>query len=303
MKIIDAHVHLVQCIAGTGAGGELRSCGQGRGMYADGSTCQLLPAEWNTDQATPERILQVMNENGVERAVLLQGGYLGFQNLYSWQAQQKWPGRFLAAGAYDPCSRNRDGIVRHLFEELGLRVVKFEVSTGSGLMATHPVFALDGDMMEREAAFADEHGLVFVLDIGKLGSPSSQVQALRRLIQRHAGMKFVVCHLLAPKQTQLREMADGLAVLALPNVWFDLASLQHNVRPDQPPYPVTRRFLARAAQTVGTDRLLFGTDTPQNLCQFRYADLVATITEDPALAREQKEAILYHNAMRVFWGE
>ena len=69
MKIIDAHVHLVQCIAGTGAGGELRSCGQGRGMYADGSTCQLLPAEWNTDQATPERILQVMNENGVERAV------------------------------------------------------------------------------------------------------------------------------------------------------------------------------------------------------------------------------------------
>ena len=175
MKIIDAHVHLVQCIAGTGAGGELRSCGQGRGMYADDSTCQLLPAEWNTDQATPERILQVMNENGVERAVLLQGGYLGFQNLYSWQAQQKWPERFLAAGAYDPCSRNRDGIVRHLFEELGLRVVKFEVSTGSGLMATHPVFALDGDMMEREAAFADEHGLVFVLDIGK---PANKCQAL-----------------------------------------------------------------------------------------------------------------------------
>ena len=66
---------------------------------------------------------------------------------------------------------------------------------------------------------------------------------------------------------------------------------------------MTRRFLARAAETVGTDRLLFGTDTPQNLCQFRYADLVATIAEDPALTQEQKEAILYHNAMRVFWGE
>ena len=157
-----------------------------------------------------------MNENGVERAVLLQGGYLGFQNLYSWQAQQKWPDRFLAAGAYDPYSRSRDGIVRRLFEELGLRVVKFEVSTGSGLMANHPVFPLDGEVMEREAAFAQEHGLVFVIDIGKLGSPSSQIQALRRLIRRHAGMKFVVCHLLAPKQTQLREMADGLAALALP---------------------------------------------------------------------------------------
>ena len=303
MKIIDAHVHLVQCIAGTGAGGELRSCGGGRGMYADGSACQLIPPAWNTDQATPERILQVMDEHHVERAVLLQGGYLGFQNLYSWQAQQKWPSRFLAAGAYDPYSRGRDGIVRHLFEELGLRVVKFEVSTGSGLMATHPVFALDGEMMEREAAFADEHGLVFVIDIGKLGSPSSQIEALRRLILRHAGMKFVVCHLLAPKQAELEAMAAGLAALALPNVWFDLASLQHNVRPDTPPYPVTRRFLARAIEVVGADRLLFGTDAPQNLCAFRYADLVATIAEDPALAPEQKECILYHNARGVFWGE
>ena len=290
MKIIDAHVHLVQCIAGTGAGGELRSCGGG------------LPPEWGADQATPERILQVMDAHQVERAVLLQGGYLGFQNLYSWQAQQQWPERFLAAGAYDPYSRNRDGIVRHLFEELGLRVVKFEVSTGSGLMATHPVFALDGEMMEREAAFADEHGLIFVIDIGKLGSPSSQIEALRRLIRRHAGMKFVVCHLLAPKQAELEAMAGGLAALAGPNVWFDLASLQHNVRPDAPPYPVTRRFLARAVETVGAGRLLFGTDAPQNLCNFRYGDLVATIAEDPALAPEQKAAILYHNAKSVFWG-
>ena len=270
-------------------------------MYADRSVCQLLPAGWD-DQATPERILQLMDDHNVERAVLLQGGYLGFQNLYSWQAQQKWPDRFLAAGAYDPYSRSRDGIVRHLFEELGLRVVKFEVSTGSGLMANHPVFPLDGEVMEREAAFAQEHGLVFVIDIGKLGSPSSQIGALRRLIRRHAGMKFVVCHLLAPKHSEMEEMAAGLEALAGPNVWFDLASLQHNVRPDAPPYPVTRRFIARAVETVGAGRLLFGTDAPQNLCQFRYGDLVATIAEDPALAPEQKERILRQNALEVFWG-
>ncbi len=36
MKVIDAHVHLVQCIAGTSAGGEMRSIGGGQGMYADG---------------------------------------------------------------------------------------------------------------------------------------------------------------------------------------------------------------------------------------------------------------------------
>lgn len=303
MNVIDAHVHLVQCIAGTGASGEMRPCGGGRGMYADGSVCQLIPPEWNTDQVTPERVLQVMDENHVERAVLLQGGYLGFQNQYSYEAQQKWPDRFLAAGAYDPYSRSRDAIVTHLFEDLALHVVKFEVSTGSGLMANHAVFALDGEMMEREAAFAQEHGLVFVIDIGKLGSPSSQIPALRRLILRHSGMKFVVCHLLAPKQTELQAMVQGLEALALPNVWFDLASLQHNVRPDQPPFPAARRFIGAAVQTVGADRLLYGTDTPSNLCRFRYQNMVNTIAEDPALAQEQKQQILYGNAKRVFWDE
>lgn len=303
MKIIDAHVHLVQCIAGTGAGGELRSCGGGQGIYADGSVCALIPPAWGTDQVTPERMLELMDAHQVERAVLLQGGYLGFQNLYSWQAQQQWPHRFLAAAAYDPYSRGRDAIVHHLFEEQGIRVVKFEVSTGSGLMATHPVFALDGEVMRREAAFAAEHGLVFVIDIGKLGSPSSQIGALRRLILRHPDMKFVVCHLLAPKQTELAQMTDGLEALHLPNVWFDLASLQRNVRPDELPFPITRRFIARAVETVGAERLLFGTDAPSNLCHMTYQQMVDTIAQDPALAEEQKQMILYENAKKVFWNE
>lgn len=69
MKIIDAHVHLVQCIAGTGAGGELRSCGGGQGIYADGSVCALIPPAWGTDQVTPERMLELMDAHQVERAI------------------------------------------------------------------------------------------------------------------------------------------------------------------------------------------------------------------------------------------
>ena len=301
MKIIDSHVHLVQCIAGTESNGEMRACGGGRGICADGAVYELIPAEWNTDTVTPERVLQVMDEHEVERAVLLQGGFLGFQNIYSWEAQQKYPDRFLAAGAYDPYSRNRDRVVKHLFEDLALHVVKFEVSTGSGLMANHPVFPLDGEMMERELTFAEEHGLVFVIDIGKLGSPSSQIDALRRAILRHPGMKFVVCHLLAPKQSELAEMAAGLEALHLPNVWFDLASLQHNVRPDAAPYPVTRTFIHKAVEIVGAERLLFGTDLPSNLCHYSYAGMVNTVAEDTELTAEQRQRILYDNAREVFW--
>lgn len=36
-RIIDSHAHLVQYIAGTGAGGELRSIGNGMAVYAQWS--------------------------------------------------------------------------------------------------------------------------------------------------------------------------------------------------------------------------------------------------------------------------
>lgn len=301
MKIIDAHVHLVQCIAGTGSLGEMRYCGSGRGCYPDGTTYQLIPPCLGDDQVTPEAVLKEMDANDVEKAVLLQGNFMGFQNLYSYNAMQKYPDRFLAAAAYDPYSRDRDIIVRRLFEDLRISVVKFEVSTGSGLMSNHPTLPLDGDLMEREYAFADEHQLVFVIDIGKLGSESSQIPALRRAILRHPSMKFVVCHLLAPKQSMEQEMCAGLELLSLPNVWFDLASLPHNVRPDAPPFPMTRHFIARAIEIVGTEKLIFGTDLPSALSRHTYRQLIDCIAQDPNLSPAQKECILYHNAQQVFF--
>ena len=51
--------------------------------------------------------------------------------------------------------------------------------------------------MEEAYSYADDKGLVFVIDIGKCNSESWQVEALKKAILRHPGMKFVVCHLLA----------------------------------------------------------------------------------------------------------
>lgn len=301
MKIIDAHVHLVQTIAGTGASGALRAIGGGRVMYDDGASFQMIPPEMGEDQVTPEAVLAVMDAHQVEKAVLLQGNFAGFQNLYSYEAARRYPNRFLAAASYDPFCLRSEGIRRHFFEELGIRVVKFEVSTGSGLMSNHGILPLDGEVMEREYAYADEHGLIFVIDIGKLGSDSSQIPALRRAIMRHPSMTFVVCHLLAPKQGMEGDMREGLCQLKLPNVWFDLASLPNNLR-DTPPFDQARYFTHAAMDIVGADRLIFGTDMPFNLCSATYQSLVDCVLEDQRLSLAQKQAILYDNANRVFFG-
>ena len=108
MKIMDAHVHLVQYIAGTGAGGELRFVGNGMAQYASGEQFLMLPEEFSDGIVTAEDILKKMDENNVERTVLLQGNYFGFQNLYSMEAAKKYPNRFKAAASYDPFCRKKN---------------------------------------------------------------------------------------------------------------------------------------------------------------------------------------------------
>ncbi len=56
-------------------------------------------------------------------------------------------------------------------------------------------------------------------------------------------------------------------------------------------------------ETVGAERLLFGTDAPSNLCHMTYQQMVDTIARDPALAEEQKQMIFYEYANKVFWNE
>lgn len=131
MKIIDAHVHLVQCICGFGSRGELRAIGEGKARYADGSVISLIPPELGEYDVTPEKVITLMDQEQVEKAVILQGNYLGFQNEYALMAEKKYPDRFRAAITYDPFCRNKKLILENLVEKQGARIVKFEVSTGS----------------------------------------------------------------------------------------------------------------------------------------------------------------------------
>lgn len=301
MKIIDAHAHVVQCIAGTGSQGELRPCGGGKAVYATGNMFQILPPEIGEYDAAPEALLRVMDAHGVDKAVLLQGNYFGFQNLYTYEAVKKYPDRFTGAASYDPFSFQAEKIKAHLFDELGFRIVKFEVSSGSGLMANHPPVDLDGDVMHQCYRHAADRSLIFVIDVGKPRSVSWQVDALSRAVRRYPGMKFVVCHLLAPQLGDGELLKESLGKLALPNVWFDLAALCLNSRPEEFPYPTARGYVKDAVDIAGADRLLWGSDMPSAMTRDSYRHFIDFIALHPDLRAEDKEKILSTNAERLFF--
>ena len=301
MKIIDAHVHLVQYICGFGSRGELRAIGGGKAMYADGSVLNLIPPELGEYTVTPESVIALMDREGVEKAVILQGNYLGFQNQYALDAMHKYPDRFQAAVTFDPFCRNKKLILENLVDKQGAKVLKMEISTGSGLMAAHETLPLDGKIMEEVYEYADQKNMVCVMDIGRVEMESYQPEALRRAILRHPNMKWVVCHVLAPQKGGEARMEDDLRLLNLPNVWFDFAAIATNVnRGEAYPFPAAQEVVRRAKGVVGADRMMFGTDIPSTLTRQSYRHMVEYAL--PLFTEAEQEKVYYDTANMVYFG-
>ena len=301
IKIIDAHAHVVQCIAGFTSRGELRAAGGGNAVYADGSTFKMIPDGMGEASVSGEDLLKVMNENNVEKAVLLQGQFFGFQNEYTAQVVRKYPDRFVGAGAYDPYCVNAEAVKKHLFKQLGFKIVKFELSNGSGLMAYHQPIDINGEIMRKEYAYACDDGLTVTVDIGRPRNCCWQPEALAQAAKDFPQLKFVVCHLLAPQINDNELLKQTLGKLALPNVWFDLAALAANQKPETYPYPTAVKHLQTAKEVVGTDRLMFGSDMPSTLCRDTYAHLTNYITESGVFTESELEKVMYSTANALYF--
>lgn len=302
MKIIDAHAHVVQYIAGFTSRGELRGVGGGRARYADGSEFQMIPEKFG-GSFTADDMISVMDGNGVEKAVLLQGQFFGFQNEYTAEAVKKYPNRLIGAGSYDPFCAKAEDVKRRLFKELGFKAVKFEVSNGSGLMAYHLPIDLDGEVMNACYRHAADNGLTVVMDIGRPRNCCWQVDALAAVVKKYPSVTFVICHLLAPQRTDVAILGGALSKLARPNVYFDLASLASNQQPETYPYPTAVEHLETAKRMVGSDRLMFGTDMPSNLCRDTYAHLTDYIKLSGVFTEKELDDIFYNTANAVYFGK
>ena len=302
MKIIDAHAHVVQYIAGFTSRGELRGVGGGRARYADGSEFQMIPEKFG-GSFTADDMISVMDGNGVEKAVLLQGQFFGFQNEYTAEAVKKYPNRLIGAGSYDPFCAKAEDVKRRLFHELGFKAVKFEVSNGSGLMAYHLPIDLDGEVMNACYRHAADNGLTVVMDIGRPRNCCWQVDALAAVVKKYPSVTFVICHLLAPQRTDVALLGGALSKLARPNVYFDRASLASNQQPETYPYPTAVEHLETAKRVVGSDRLMFGTDMPSNLCRDTYAHLTDYIKLSGVFTDRELEDIFYNTANAVYFGK
>ncbi|NLE14374.1 MAG: amidohydrolase [Spirochaetales bacterium] len=297
MSYIDAHAHIFEQLCGFGADGELRALPDGKAVWATGEVIDLIPPSYGDTTFPAGRLLEIMDAHHVEKAVLLQGGFLGFANHYLQETAMQYPTRFAVAATFDPYCRNARKILDNLHKSFS--IFKFEMSTGCGIMGSRPDFALDNNLMMGFYEQIEAKKGVLVFDLGSPGDGSHQPTTIRNIAKQFPTLEVVICHLASPRRQHKTELTDALQTMKAENIHFDLAALHHKVRPEAYPFPTAQQFIALAKDIVGADHLMWGTDVPSTLVQYSYDQL---LDYQLALFSEKEQKVVFHdNAQRLYF--
>jgi predicted TIM-barrel fold metal-dependent hydrolase len=299
--VVDAHAHVIERLAGQGRMGESRAVGNGVARWIGGQESKLIPDSWGDTSFTHERLVQVMDEHGISKAVLMQGSFYGFCNDYTFEAQRMHPERLFGMGTFDPYAYQARSIMEHLIKGYGFRGLKFELSRSFGLMGFHPDLRLDGELMTPVWDYAERESLVVSLDLGTFGEPSLQLDAMARIAGRHPEIRFVVEHLFYPGVGRFEEVRTALSLLApFLNVFFTLASIPNSTMPEAYPFPTACRYAGIARDVVGADRILWGSDLPSVAVNAPYGQLIDYVAESRLFGETELRKMYGQNAIRVY---
>ena len=137
MKTIDAHVHVFNNLQGFRGEGELYPIGNGKGRWANGDIVDMIPEGLGEKAFTYETCYRFLKENGVEKAVLLQGSFYGFANEYVAEAIKAHPDFFVGAGTLDVYKRQVYGYHAYNYkrgEDLYIYAPSPELSTAENIL-------------------------------------------------------------------------------------------------------------------------------------------------------------------------
>ncbi len=226
--IVDAHVHVWEPPSS---------------RFAWQPLGELRPAvPWSAEEQCA-----AMEEVGIDRGVLIQTSWYGYNNDYLLDVAQRFPGRFALIGMVDPSAADVDAQIQKL------------VARGVSGFRLMPRLRTDIDWFNpRLWEAADSMGLVMTL----LVSPDQAVAAAET-IERSPHVQVVIDHLARPDQ----EVTPGqplfrqlLAMARYPNLYLKVSALSAISR--QPaPYLDAQQWLQQALAAYGAERLMWGSDS------------------------------------------
>ncbi len=286
-KIIDAHAHLwlhVDTVVNGSAIHPLEP-NRSRSIFF-GEERQMLPPFMTDGQNSAERFLSNMDYAQVSAAVVTQEFIDGQQNAYLETVQRQYPDRFFCFGM--PETR-RPGFLdeaKSLIDR-GLRGLKIPA-------ARLPRQFVNDEMIEMFRLMA-QHNVILGIE---LMDGDAQVGQMEDVIAECPQLKIAIGHF---GMVTRPGWLEQIRLARHKNVFIESGGITWLFNDEFYPFPSAIRAIREAADEVGWEKLMWGSDYPRTITAITYRMSYDFVSKSMELTDEQKALFLWKNA-KEFYG-
>jgi predicted TIM-barrel fold metal-dependent hydrolase len=252
------------------------------------------PSHWQVTHFTPEEAIKLMDEGGVDAAVIHPPGWDPNSTEMAFKAVRDYPGRFAIMGAL-PLDRaeSRDRIAGWRAQP-GMLGLRYTFLHDPARRRLH-----DG-AYEWLFAAAEQAGVPIAL------LATDSLSYLGGVAERHPGLRLTIDHLggrggltTLKDHAAMTHIPDLVALAKHPNIAVK-ATGAPGYSAEAYPYPIMQTYLRRIYDAFGPHRVFWGTDISKMPCSWRQC--VTLFTEElPWLSAADKPLVM-GDALCAWWG-
>ena len=286
MNIIDAHAHLwlhVDTVVNGSAIHPLEP-NRSRSLFF-GEERQMLPPFMTDGENSAERFLSNMDYAQVSAAVITQEFIDGQQNSYLQQVQRQYPDRFFCFGMAE-------------FRKPGfLDEAKSLIDSGfKGLKI--PAARLETQFLNDEFMelfrWMEQHDIILGIE---LADGNAQVAQMEEVIQECPQLRIIIGHF--GMVTRPGWMSQ-IRLARHENVFVESGGITWLFNDEFYPFPSAVRAIKEAAEAVGMEKLMWGSDYPRTITAITYKMSYDFVSKSQELTDEEKDLFLWRNACQFF---
>ena len=289
MNIIDAHSHLWLRQDTTWNGLRISPMPNGRSMFL-GEERQMLPPFMIDGVNSAEVFLSNMNYAQVGAAVVVQEFIDGIQNDYLMEVAQKYPDRFFVCGM---CDYFHPGFYEQAVSLIA-QGFKGIAIPGHRLLTDEGRVMLNSAEMIRMFRYMEQHHVILSVT---LADGDLQVDEMEEVISECPQLRIAIGHFGMPTVEGWREQ---LLLARHEHVMLESGGITWLYNEEFYPYPSAIKVIREAIDTVGADKLMWGSDYPRTITAITYRMSYDFVLKTEVLSDKEKRLFLGENARRFY---
>ena len=287
--IIDTHSHLWLKQDTSWNGLPIKSLKNGRSIFL-GEEVQMIPPFIIDGVNSAEVFLSNMDYAQVSAAVVVQELIDGCQNDYLEEVGKKYPDRFVVCGMCDYFNGN---LVSQAEDLIG-RGFKGIAIPGHRLILDGQRVMLNSDEMMEMFKLMEKKDVFLSIT---LADGDVQVGEMQDVIAECPELKIAVGHFGMPTRDRWQEQVK---LARSKNVFVESGGITWLYNSEFYPFDGAIRAIREAADLVGMDKLMWGSDYPRTITAITYRMSYDFVLKSKEMTEEEKNLFLGGNAARFY---